>query len=109
MVLGFKGLDFEVQYRYTVCVVNFFLIIVSMYFILKLLFLKFRPLSGSVLVVGCDSGLFVWTVNPSSPILRYVFLFFLFRFALGFFPWTLLLSLRIVHLSPTMKGIFVNY
>ena len=75
MVLGFKGLDFEVQYRYTVCVVNFFLIIVSMYFILKLLFLKFRPLSGSVLVVGCDSGLFVWTVNPSSPILRYVLLF----------------------------------
>ena len=56
--------------------VNFFLIFVSMYFILKLLFLKFRPLSGSVLVVGCDSGLFVWTVNPSSPILRYVFLFF---------------------------------
>ena len=80
MVLGFKGLDFEVQYRYTVCVVNFFLIIVSMYFILKLLFLKFRPLSGSVLVVGCDSGLFVWTVNPSSPILRYVFLFFSFFF-----------------------------
>ncbi|KAJ7375506.1 hypothetical protein OS493_002280 [Desmophyllum pertusum] len=29
-----------------------------------------RPLSGSVLVVGCDSGLFVWTVDPSSPILR---------------------------------------
>ena len=80
MVLGFKGLDFEVQYRYTVCVVNFFLIIVSMYFILKLLFLKFRPLSGSVLVVGCDSGLFVWTVNPSSPILRYVILFFFFFF-----------------------------
>ena len=68
------------QYRYTVCVVNFFLIIVSMYFILKLLFLKLRPLSGSVLVVGCDSGLFVWTVNPSSPILRYVFLFFFFFF-----------------------------
>lgn len=32
--------------------------------------LAWRPLSGSVLVVGCDSGLFVWTVNPSSPILR---------------------------------------
>ena len=60
--------------------VNFFPIIVSMYFILKLLFLKFRPLSGSVLVVGCDSGLFVWTVNPSSPILRYVFLFFFLFF-----------------------------
>ena len=60
--------------------VNFFLIIVSMDFILKLLFLKFRPLSGSVLVVGCDSGLFVWTVNPSSPILRYVILFFFFFF-----------------------------
>ncbi|CAH3154561.1 unnamed protein product [Pocillopora meandrina] len=32
--------------------------------------LAWRPLSGSVLVVGCDCGLFVWTVNPSSPILR---------------------------------------
>lgn len=32
--------------------------------------LAWRPLSGSVLVVGCDSGLFVWTVDPLSPILR---------------------------------------
>ena len=31
----------------------------------------FRPLSGSVLVVGCDNGLFVWTVDPSSPVVRY--------------------------------------
>lgn len=29
-----------------------------------------RPLSGSVLVVGCDNGLFVWTVDPSSPVVR---------------------------------------
>lgn len=36
------------------------------------LFFHFRPLSGSVLVVGCDGGLFVWTVDPSSPILRSV-------------------------------------
>ena len=31
-----------------------------------------RPLSGSVLVVGCDNGLFVWTVDPSSPVVRLV-------------------------------------
>lgn len=31
-----------------------------------------RPLSGSVLVVGCDNGLFVWTVDPSSPAVRCV-------------------------------------
>ena len=35
-------------------------------------FFYFRPLSGSMLAVGCDSGVFVWTVDPSSPILRSV-------------------------------------
>ncbi|XP_074623244.1 aladin-like [Acropora palmata] len=32
--------------------------------------ISWRPLSGSVLVVGCDNGLFVWTVDPSSPAVR---------------------------------------
>lgn len=31
---------------------------------------SWRPLSGSVLVVGCDNGLFVWTVDPTSPVVR---------------------------------------
>ena len=40
--------------------------------IINLLFCNCRPLSGSVLVVGCDNGLFVWTVDPSSPVVRLV-------------------------------------
>lgn len=29
-----------------------------------------RPLSASVLAVGCNTGIFIWTVDPTSPVTR---------------------------------------
>ncbi|KAK3736148.1 hypothetical protein QZH41_015540 [Actinostola sp. cb2023] len=32
--------------------------------------LYFRPLSASLLAVGCNTGIFIWTVDPNSPVTR---------------------------------------
>ncbi|XP_031566795.1 aladin-like isoform X2 [Actinia tenebrosa] len=32
--------------------------------------LAWRPLSASVLAVGCNTGIFIWTVDPTSPVTR---------------------------------------